>query len=214
MEYVSELLKNNREWVSERLAQNKHYFEELAKGQQPKILWIGCSDSRVSPDEITKSHAGDMFVHRNIANLVVQTDMNLLSVIQYAVEVLKVQHIIVCGHYGCGGVKTAMSDASLGLIDNWVRQIKDTQNFYWRELGALEEPMRFRQLVELNVVEQVYNIGKTNFVQQAWAKGAHLYLHGWVFELETGLLHPQNEPIRDHRGIDGICKFAQGIIGR
>jgi carbonic anhydrase len=210
---VAQLLENNQSWANEQLAIDPNYFHDLAKGQQPNFLWIGCSDSRVPPDQITKTHPGEMFVHRNVANLVVQTDMNFLSVLQYAVEVLKVNDVIVCGHYGCGGVKTAMGDAQHGIIDNWIRQIKDTQNFYWLELKDLDEAARFRRLVEFNVIEQVYSIGKTNIIQNAWAAEARPRLHGWVFDIETGRLHPQTEPISSNAGIDTVCKFARGIIG-
>jgi carbonic anhydrase len=210
---AEKLLINNQEWAKEQTANNPDYFKDLAKEQHPTYLWIGCSDSRVPPDEITKTHPGEMFVHRNIANLVVQTDMNLLSVLQYAVEVLKVQHVIVCGHYGCGGVKAAMSTQQYGLIDNWLRQIKDTERYYWQQLQSLPEEARFRRLVELNVVEQVYNLGKTNIVQNAWRDTGFPYLHGWVYDLETGHLHPQTPMINSNQGIDLICKFELGIIG-
>jgi carbonic anhydrase len=163
-----ELLRNNQ----------AGYFDKLAKGQHPEFLWIGCSDSRVPPDRITGTNPGAMFVHRNIANLVVQTDMSLLSVLQYAIDVLKVNHLIVCGHYGCGGVKAAMSDAHHGLIDNWLRTVKDTQQYFWAELAALDEHARFDRMVELNVIEQVYNLGKTNIVQHAWRNGRGRYIHG------------------------------------
>ncbi len=167
-EIINQLLDNNRNWAAEMEAASPGFFRESAKAQQPKFLWIGCADSRVPPDEITRTNPGQIFVHRNIANLVVHTDMNILSVLQYAVEVLKVEHIIVCGHYGCGGVRAAMGDKHLGLIDNWIRQIKDTQNYYWAQLRMLDPEARERRMVELNVIEQVYNLGKTSIVQQAW----------------------------------------------
>jgi carbonic anhydrase len=194
-EVITKLLDNNQAWVAEMLATDDQYFEKMATGQQPHFLWIGCSDSRVPPDQITKTHPGEIFTHRNIANLVVQTDMNLLSVLQYSVEVLKVEHIIVCGHYGCGGVRAAMGDHQYGLIDNWIRQIKDTQNYYWAQLKELPEPERENRLVELNVIEQVYNLGKTNIIQNAWRDHQAPALHGWVYDIKTGRIKPQTGQI-------------------
>ena len=185
----------------------------MAKGQQPRILWIGCSDSRVPPNEITQTAPGDIFVHRNIANIVVQTDMNMLSVLQYAVDVLKVQHVIVCGHYGCGGVLAAMGNHQYGLIDNWLRTIKDTQNYYWQQLKTLDDEARGRRLVELNVIEQVYNLGKTNTIQNAWNNEGRPYLHGWVYDLKTGKIHTQTSQIGNEEDLKSTCKFEQGIIG-
>lgn len=212
-ELIHSLLQNNRDWVSETLATDPDFFIESAKTQTPRFLWIGCSDSRVPPDKITKTNPGEIFVHRNIANLVVQTDMNLLSVLQYAVEVLKVDHVIVCGHYGCGGVRAAMGNKQFGLIDNWLRQIKDTQNYYWPQLAPLDPEARERRLIELNVIEQVYNLGKTNIVQNAWAAGSRPYLHGWVYDLETGFIKTQTSMISDEETLKEVCKFEQGIIG-
>ena len=210
---IEQLLRNNRAFVESHLRLDPGYFEKLAAGQHPEFLWIGCSDSRVPPNHITGTDPGDMFVHRNIANLVVQTDMNMLSVLQYAVEVLRVRHVIVCGHHGCGGVRAAMGEHSHGLIDNWLRTVKDTQQFYWQELQALDEDARFDRMVELNVIEQVNNLGKTSIVQNAWARGAPLGLHGWVFDLHSGRIHPQTGSIEDNAGLREICKFASGLIG-
>lgn len=210
---IEALLRNNREFVEERLGVDPEYFVRLAAGQHPAFLWIGCSDSRVSPGTITGTEPGDMFVHRNIANLVVQTDMNLLSVLQYAVEVLRVEHVIVCGHYGCGhygcgGVKAAMGHAGHGLIDNWLRTVKDTQQYFWRELEALDDDeARFRRLVELNVIEQVYNLGKTSIVQNAWKTGTRPLIHGWVFELGSGRIDPLTAPLGSDAAIAAVCKF-------
>ncbi|MDX1908845.1 MAG: carbonic anhydrase [Bacteroidia bacterium] len=212
--HILELLDNNKAWVAEQLARDPQYFEEMAKGQQPRYLWIGCADSRVPPDEITKTHPGQIFVHRNIANLVIQTDMNMLSVLQYAVEVLKVEHVIVCGHYGCGGVRTAMTDHQYGLIDNWLRQIKDTQNYYWPQLRLLEGRAREDRLVELSVIEQVYNLGKTSIVQNAWRERQAPYLHGWVYDIGTGLIKTQTSMINNEEVLKEVCKFEQGVIGQ
>jgi carbonic anhydrase len=211
IERVEQLLANNRAFVADQLRRDSGYFGKLAEGQHPEFLWIGCSDSRVPPDRITGTNPGDMFVHRNIANLVVQTDMNLLSVLQYAIEVLKVHHVIVCGHYGCGGVKAAMGDAQHGLIDNWLRTIKDTQDYFWAELSALDAKARFDRLVELSVIEQVYNLGKTDIVQNAWRSSGRPYIHGWVFDLESGYIRPQTGMINDNDAIREVCKFHGGV---
>jgi carbonic anhydrase len=207
MPRIEELLRRNRQFVEDRLSLDPEYFAKLAEGQHPEFLWIGCSDSRVSPDTITGTQPGDVFVHRNIANLVVQTDMNLLSVLQYAVEVLQVRHVIVCGHYGCGGVKAAMGEHSHGLIDNWLRTVKDTQQYFWHELGTLDDEARFRRLVELNVIEQVYNLGKTSIVQNAWKAGGRPAIHGWVFDLGSGRIRPQTSMIDSDAKIAEVCKF-------
>jgi carbonic anhydrase len=210
---IAELLRNNRGFVEQQLQLDARYFDKLAEGQHPEFLWIGCSDSRVPPDRITGTNPGDMFVHRNIANLVVQTDMNLLSVLQYAVDVLQVRHVIVCGHYGCGGVKAAMGEERHGLIDNWLRTVKDTQQYFWHELEGLDEQTRFDRLVELNVLEQVYNLGKTHTIQDAWARSGAPYLHGWVFDLHTGLIHAKAGSINDNELIGAVCKFTNGVVG-
>jgi carbonic anhydrase len=207
VERIEQLLRNNQRFVERQLALDPAYFDRLADGQHPQFLWIGCSDSRVPPDRITGTEPGDMFVHRNIANLVVQTDMNLLSVLQYAVEVLQVQHVIVCGHYGCGGVRAAMGDASHGLIDNWLRTVKDTGAYYQRQLAPLDEAARFDRLVELNVIEQVYNLGKTSIVQNAWRHSTRPHLHGWVYDLHSGRLHPQTGMLSGDAALAEVCKF-------
>jgi carbonic anhydrase len=210
---IEELLRNNGRFVEQQLARDPAFFDRLAAGQHPEFLWIGCSDSRVPPDRITGTEPGHMFVHRNIANLVVQTDMNLLSVLQYAVDVLEVNHVIVCGHYGCGGVHAAMGDASHGLIDNWLRTVKDTQHYYWPQLEGLDPQARFDRLVELNVIEQVYNLGKTSIVQQAWRRGERPYLHGWVYDLHSGRLHTQTGMLSGDAALAEVCKFHQTAAG-
>ena len=204
---IEQLLRNNQHFVESQLARDPAYFDRLASGQHPEFLWIGCSDSRVPPDRITGTEPGDMFVHRNIANLVVQTDMNLLSVLQYAVDVLKVKHVIVCGHYGCGGVAAAMGNQSHGLIDNWLRTVKDTQHYFWGQLGPLDDKARFDRLVELNVVEQIYNLGKTSVVQSAWKQGPRPYLHGWVYNLHSGQIHPQTAALSGDDALASTCRF-------
>jgi carbonic anhydrase len=206
---ITSLLAGNRRFVAEQLAGDARYFEHLAEGQHPQFLWIGCSDSRVSPNLITGTGPGDMFVHRNIANLVVPTDMNLLSVLQYAVEVLQVEHVIVCGHHGCGGVKAAMGTHSHGLIDNWLSAVKDTGRHYAAELEALDEPSRLARLVELNVIEQVHNLGKTHIVQQAWRTRQRPFIHGWVFDVATGCIQPLTSMIASGAGMQEVCKYRR-----
>lgn len=186
----SKLFENNKKWVTEKLNLDPDYFKKMAKGQQPKYLFIGCSDSRVPANEITGTDPGEMFVHRNIANMVVHTDMNLMSVLQYAVQVLKVEHIIVCGHYGCGGVMAAMGNKSLGLIDTWLRNIKDSYRKNRTYVDSAEdENTKHRRLVDSNVKEQVFNLYMTSYVQNAIKAGQELQVHGWVYDLSDGLLN-------------------------
>lgn len=186
-DFYKNILENNKKWVEEKLNQDPNFFSDLAQGQNPPLLWIGCSDSRVPANEITGTKAGEVFVHRNIANMVVHSDMNMLSVLDYAVNVLKVKHIIVCGHYGCGGVKAAMGNGSYGVIDNWIRHIKDIYRFNKERLNTItNDEERFNTFVELNVKEQVLNLAKTSIVQSAWKNGQELFLHGWVYGLNSG----------------------------
>jgi len=187
------LLENNKNWVKEQLDLDPNFFENLSKGQTPEYLWIGCSDSRVPANQITGTDPGEVFVHRNIANMVVHSDMNMLSVLSYAVDVLKVKHIIVCGHYGCGGVIAAMKNQQFGLIDNWLRHIKDVYRYHHVELDAIEdEELRARRLVEVNVQEQVHDLGKTSIVQNAWKRNQPLHIHGWVYDIKDGLINDLN----------------------
>jgi carbonic anhydrase len=189
MESYQKLLLANKNWAAQKLNVNPEYFEKLAETQTPEFLWIGCADSRVPADQITGTQPGEIFVHRNVANLVVHTDMNMLSVLQYAVEVLKVKHILVVGHYHCGGVKAAMTNKDYGLINKWLRNIKDVYVKHELELDEItDEELKFDKMVELNVVEQVYNLAKTTIVQKAWAAGDAPQLHGWVLDLHTGLI--------------------------
>lgn len=185
----NKLLENNKAWSTLKKNNDPLFFANLLKGQNPEYLWIGCSDSRVSSDQITGTKPGEIFVHRNIANMVVHSDMNMLSVLSYAVDVLKVKHIIVCGHYGCGGVLAAMGNKQYGLIDNWLRHIKDVYRYHHKELDAIEdEELRARRFVELNVIEQVHDLGKTSIVQNAWNKKQPLHIHGWVYGINDGLI--------------------------
>ncbi len=186
-DFYKKILDNNKKWVQDKLAISPNYFKNLADGQEPPLLWIGCSDSRVPANEIIGAEPGEVFVHRNIANMVVHSDMNMLSVLDYAVNALKVKHVIVCGHYGCGGVKAAMGNTSIGIIDNWIRHIKDVYRFHQDELDAIEnEKERFNKFVEINVKEQVMDLAKTSIVQNAWKNGQELSLHGWVYGLNDG----------------------------
>ena len=189
MESHKKLLLANKAWAQDKLGVHPEYFRRMQQTQTPEFLWIGCSDSRVPAEEVTGCEPGELFVHRNVANLVVHTDFNMLSVLQYAVEVLKVKHVIVCGHYGCGGVQNALSGKHLGLINKWLRHIKDIYRFHKTEMEALpDEAAKWRRLVELNVVEQVDNLAETSIVQKSWQKTGYPLLHGWVYELQSGLL--------------------------
>ena len=188
-----QLLENNKNWVADKLAIDPAYFDKLSNSQNPEYLWIGCSDSRVPANQITGTLPGDIFVHRNIANLVVHSDMNMLSVLSYAVEVLKVKHIIVCGHYGCGGVLAAMENKQFGLIDNWLRHIKDVYRYHHKELDAIEDKtQRARRFVEVNVMEQVHDLCKTSIVQNAWKNKQPLHVHGWVYDIHDGIIKDLN----------------------
>jgi len=189
MRHLPHLFEQNRRWAEEIKKQNPDFFKELSRQQNPEYLWIGCSDSRVPANQIIGLPPGAIFVHRNIANVVVHTDLNCLSVIQYAIDVLKIKHIIVCGHYGCGGIKAAMENREHGLIDNWLRHIKDVYRYHQARIDALPtEAERIRLLCELNVVEQVSNICHTTIVQSAWKNGRQLSVHGWIYSLEDGIL--------------------------
>lgn len=189
MTHYERLLLENKAWAREKIAEDPNFFERLANVQKPEFLWIGCSDSRVPPDQITQTQPGEIFIHRNIANMVVHTDLNLLSVLQYAVEVLNVKHIIVCGHYGCGGVKAALTQHSLGIINKWLRNIKDVYRYHQAEIDAVAtEEGRVNKLIELNIQEQVMNLAKTSIVQAAWKKNQRPTLHGWVYDLHDGII--------------------------
>lgn len=186
----NQLLLQNKAWVAQKNSEDSEFFSRLSNIQQPKFLWIGCSDSRVPANEITGTNPGEIFVHRNIANMVVHTDMNMLSVLDYAVNVLEVEHVIVCGHYGCGGVRAAMTDKQFGVIDNWIRHIKDVYRFYREELEAIPNMQnRENRFIELNVMEQVKDVTQTSIVQNAWVKRKNLpYVHGWVYDIANGVI--------------------------
>lgn len=189
MNEVNDLLKNNQDWAREMTREDPEFFERLARQQAPRYLWIGCSDSRVPANQIVGLPPGEMFVHRNVANVVVHADLNCLSTVQFAVDVLKVEHIIVCGHYGCGGVLAALRDERHGLVDNWLRHIQDVRNKHAAQLeGLADEAQRHRRLCELNVMEQVVNVSQTTVVREAWARRQSLAVHGWIYDLRDGLL--------------------------
>lgn len=186
MKSYEKLLKANKEWASEQSIEDPEFFQKMSEGQNPEFLWIGCADSRAPADRITKTNPGQIFVHRNVANLVIDTDLNMLSVLQYAVEVLKVKHVMVVGHYGCGGVKAAIGNDDLGIINKWVRHIKNVYQLYEKDLKDLEEEEKFKKLCEYNVVEQVKNLIKTSIIQKAWKKENAPHIHGWILQLDTG----------------------------
>lgn len=193
MKYLQHLFDRNTDWAEKRIAEDPKFFHRLRYQQQPEYLWIGCADSRVPANEIVGLDPGELFVHRNVANVVVHTDLNCLSVMQYAVDVLKVKHIIVCGHYGCGGVKAAIDDDRLGLIDNWIQHIKDVRGKH-RELMASikDEKCKHDKLCELNVIEQVVNVCNTTIVQDAWARQQPLSVQGWIYAINDGVLRDMN----------------------
>ncbi len=186
---LHKLFERNRLWASRMLQSDQDFFHRLARLQTPRLLWIGCSDSRVPANQITGLEPGEVFVHRNVANLVVHTDLNCLSVMQYAVDVLKVEDIIVCGHFRCGGVQAALTDLSLGLIDNWLRHLQDVRDKHAPRLEGLTLSQRWDLLCSLNVVEQVRNVAQTTIVREAWERGQQLSIHGWIYDVSDGLLH-------------------------
>ena len=189
MRTLEHLFKNNREWADSITREDPDFFYNLSQLQAPKYLWIGCSDSRVPYNELIALAPGEVFVHRNIANMVVHTDLNCLSLIQYAVEVLKVKHIIVCGHYGCGGINAALEKHDHGLIDNWLGHIKDVERLHHEELKNLNDEAKLHRLCELNVIEQVTNVCDTTIIKNAWKSGATLSVHGWIYNIENGILN-------------------------
>ena len=207
-DFYKKILDNNKLWVKKMLANDPNYFLDLAKGQTPPLLWIGCSDSRVPANEIIGAKPGEVFVHRNIANMVVHSDINMLSVLDYAVNVLKVKHVIVCGHYGCGGIKAAMGNDSIGIIDNWIRHIKDVYRLHNTYLDSIiDEDDRFKAFVELNVKEQVFDLAKTSIVQSAWRSGQDLTLHGWCYGVDSGFVNDLNVNISSEKDLDQVYQL-------
>jgi len=208
-EFYNSIIKNNKKWVDSKLDLDPEFFKKLDEGQNPELLWIGCADSRVPANEIIGAQPGDVFVHRNIANMVLHTDMNMLSVLDYAVNVLKVKHIVVCGHYGCGGVAAAMGNQHIGLIDNWIRHIKDVYRFHNEELDAIsDQKQKFDKFVELNVVEQVYDLAKTSIVQNAWEKDQALSIHGWVYGTGDGLIKDLDVNFKSDKDLSDVYQLS------
>jgi carbonic anhydrase len=211
MNDLTELLEKNRTWSEDIKARDPEFFQVLAQQQNPNYLWIGCSDSRVPATQLVGLRAGELFVHRNVANVVVHTDFNCLSVLQFAVDVLGVSHVIVCGHYGCGGVEAAMKNRQLGLIDNWLRHVQDVMHLHASELaGIADENERLHRLCELNVREQVLNVSRTSIVQNAWERGQQLAVHGWIYSIGDGLLHDQGITIAK---TSELIKVYESTIG-
>ncbi|MCC5806779.1 MAG: carbonate dehydratase [Opitutales bacterium] len=208
MRFLPELFENNRRWAERMRASDPEFFERLSAKQHPKYLWIGCSDSRVPANQIVGLPPGKMFVHRNVANLCVHSDMNFLSVLHYAVEDLRVEHVIVCGHYDCGGVLAAMGDGSQGLVDNWLHHVRDTRCRHAEELARLESAaLKCDRLCELNVIEQVGNLAHTSVVQKGWAEARALTIHGWIYDLKDGLLKDLGVSVGAAKEVDGAYRL-------
>ena len=202
------IFENNKRWVANKNEQDPDFFKKLTYGQKPPILWIGCSDSRVPANEITGTEPGEIFVHRNIANMVVHTDMNMLSVLDYAVNILEVSHVIVCGHYGCGGVLAALDNKQVGIIDNWLRHIKDVYRLHKAEIDAIQDPeTKSRRMVEINVQEQVFDLSKTSIVQNAWGANRELHLHGIVYDVANGVLKDLQLNISNNQHLDNVYQL-------
>jgi carbonic anhydrase len=211
---IKQLFKNNREWARRTLEEEPGFFARLSAQQSPEFLWIGCSDSRVPANEIVGLLPGELFVHRNVANLVVHTDLNCLSVLQYAVDVLRVKHVIVCGHYGCGGVRAALNRDRLGLIDNWLRHVQDVVEQHQQLLAPIADLSgKIDRLCELNVIEQARHVCQTTIVQEAWGRGQALAIHGWIYGLQDGRLRDLGVSTSDVNGIDATYHAALATLG-
>lgn len=214
MQKIKELLAANKQWAEDLTANDPQFFERLSEAQSPELLWIGCSDSRISPTSSIGLLPGEMFVHRNVANLVNHTDMNCLAVLQFAVEVLKIRHIIVCGHYGCGGVKAAFDDSRFGLVDNWLRNIQDTMHKHLDAIATESDyDAQLDKLCELNVIEQVASVGETTIVQDAWDRGQELFIHGWIYRIAEGIYRDMNITVSSLNELDEFRKktFERGL---
>jgi carbonic anhydrase len=210
IESYERLLLQNKAWVEQRNNEDKDFFKRLSSQQTPDFLWIGCSDSRVPANQITGTDPGEVFVHRNIANMVNHTDMSMLSVLDYAVNVLEVKHVVVCGHYGCGGVLAAMANKQIGLIDNWIRHIKDVYRMHQDELEAISDMKeRTDRFIELNVIEQVYDLGKTSIIQNAWQKRGAPAVHGWVYDIRNGLIKDLKVSMHSDEEMPDVYKFEK-----
>lgn len=209
MKDIDTLISNNRLWANMLREENPEFFQGLAQVQKPRFLWIGCSDSRVPAEKLTGLEPGELFVHRNVANLVIHTDLNCLSVVQYAVDVLEVEHIIICGHYGCGGVQAAIDNPELGLIDNWLLHIRDIWFKHSALLEVLPAERQLDTLCELNVMEQVYNLGHSTIMQSAWKRGQKIYIHGWAYGIHDGLLRDLNVTATSRESLEK--RYRNGI---
>jgi carbonic anhydrase len=214
MRLLAHLFANNRTWAAAITRQDPEFFQRLAQQQAPQYLWIGCSDSRVPANQIVGLMPGEMFVHRNVANVVVHTDLNCLSTIQFAVEVLRVHHIVVCGHYGCGGVLAALRGEKLGLVDNWLQHVRDVRLRHEQHLAALaNDQERHERLCELNVLEQVCNVSQTTIVRDAWQRGQELAVHGWIYDIRDGLLRDLNVCVTGEGELAGVTTQVLGVVG-
>lgn len=213
MKKLDKLIDGNKGWADGLRQEHPEFFSSLSRQQNPEYLWIGCSDSRVPATQLVGLKPGEMFVHRNVANVVVHTDLNCLSVMQYAIDVLRVKHVIVCGHYGCGGVKAAMNNSKLGLIDNWLRHVQDVAEKYEASLSQITDKYkRFDKLCELNVIEQTINVGQTTVVQSAWARGLEFAVHGLIYSLEDGLLRDLGLCITNEEELLAARKTAPALL--
>ena len=216
MEQLKQLFDNNRRWAAQITERDSGFFQKLSRQQQPQYLWIGCADSRVPANEIVGLLPGELFVHRNISNVVAPGDVNCLSVLQYAVDVLRVRHVIVCGHYGCGGVEATLQDRKLGLSDQWLKHVHDVRRKYWDQLADMKKVLQLNRLCELNVIEQVFNVTQTSIIQDAWARQQRVSVHGWIYGIENGLLRDlgvcitrPSEVLEKHQAaVDGLAKSA------
>lgn len=205
MEKINELLAANKQWADELTSADPQFFERLSEAQNPELLWIGCADSRISPTSSVGLLPGEMFVHRNVANLVNHSDMNCLAVLQFAIEVLKIRHVIVCGHYGCSGVKAAFDDSRFGLIDNWLRNIQDTMHKHRVEIGReADYEAQLDKLCELNVIEQVVSVGETTIAQDAWDRGQELFIHGWIYRIAEGIYRDMDTSVNSLEQLDAL----------
>ena len=216
MNDIEKLISNNANWSKTMIDEDPGFFERLSQSQKPRFLWIGCSDSRVPAEQLTGLEPGELFVHRNVANLVIHTDLNCLSVVQYAIDVLEVEHVIICGHYGCGGVQAAVENPELGLINNWLLHIRDIWYKHSSLLGELSPNQRLDKLCELNVVEQVYNLGHSTVMQSAWKRGQKVTLHGWVYGIQDGCLRnldvtADSREILEQRYRNGIASLQMKV---
>jgi carbonic anhydrase len=209
---LTHLLNHNKAWAASMERDKPGFFTALSQQQSPRYMWIGCSDSRVPANQITGLEPGEVFVHRNVANVVVHTDLNALSTIQYAVDVLKVQHVIVCGHFGCGGVLAALHNTRVGLADNWIRHIQDVRDVYARKLDALPSDKRANALVQINVIHQVLNVAQSNVIQDAWSRGQEVSVHGWVYGVHDGILHDLKVSLSTASDMQPLFKTAIAAV--